>query len=219
MLPHHCESWRRESENVFHVGAALDLLPTPPVYLRARPRLSASGGGGTRVHTQSAGGWWRAAAAVGGGGGGRRSGHAPRVGDDPLRMLVGLVRVGALVARARRLERRDKAAALGLEVLAARAALHVLLSEALLFEAQMVGASGERRGGACLLEAVHQKVLGPQITVGYVVRIEEEPAWRRLVGALNRHLAKEICEAPAARETTRLGVSLRWRSGTHSVEP
>ena len=108
----------------------------------------------------------------------RLSAHAAsvaRVLDDPLRMLERVIWIRPLIARARRLERRHEAAALGLEVLAACSALHVFLSKALLLHDELLAAAGER-GLTSALEATHQKVLGEQVAVRHVVRIEEKLA-------------------------------------------
>jgi len=125
----------------------------------------------------------------------RLSAHAAsvaRVLDDPLRMLERVIRVRPLIARARRLERRHEAAALGLEVLAACSTLHVFLSKALLIHDELVAAAGER-GLTSALEATHQKVLGEQVAVRHVVRIEEKLARDRLIRSSNSLLTKEIC--------------------------
>ena len=121
-------------------------------------------------------------------------GCAPSVLDDPTRMLVGAIRVRALVARACRLQRRDEAPPLGLEVLAACAALRVLLAEALLIEAQHLGPS-RKRGHTAALEAAHEEVLGQQVAVRHVVGIEEESAWHRVIRARDGLLTKEGCDA------------------------
>ena len=90
-------------------------------------------------------------------------------------MLERVIWIRPLIARARRLERRHEAAALGLEVLAACSALHVFLSKALLLHDELLAAAGER-GLTSALEATHQKVLGEQVAVRHVVRIEEKLA-------------------------------------------
>ena len=82
---------------------------------------------------------------------------------------------------------RHEAAALGLDVFGARAALHVLLAHLDLGHLEHRAPAGEARHAAAL-ESAHEEVLCPQVAVRGVVRVEEEPRGHRVVGARARRL-------------------------------